>query len=392
MICSASHKGGRGKRPGLFSMLGMLRMLGIFCVPLTGWASSIGTEVNTPSRDVVVLSAEQAATATAANAPSRPASLSPAALVRELRALIDLSRATGSPRPLGLAVGLLDRLPQAQWTADVYLMRATINQRLHRFDQAEADLDRVLELQPNNRQAWLTRYSIALVRDDLVAAGRACEQLGQGRPDLLAESCAQELASFAAQPNEAFERLRQALEGSNSASAIERDYALVTLADMAARLELPQTGVYWQRSLMQNPDDLYRRARYADWLLSQGQNEKALQITNDFNDVDTLAVLNAIAMTRLNHPERAGLVADLEERFAEARWRGEFLHQWEYARFLLDVKGDAEEAFLMAQANWETQRARPDRELLIRAAATAGKSDDLPEGLDATERDSGSPL
>ncbi|MGV8842298.1 MAG: tetratricopeptide repeat protein [Pseudomonas sp.] len=388
MIFSASRKGGRGKRPGFFSMLGMFGMFGIFCVPLVGWATPIGTEVDIPARDLVVLSTKETAKATAASAASPQALLSPAALVQELRTLIDLSRSSGSPRPLGLAVGLLDRLPQSQWTPDVYLMRATIHQRLHRFDQAEADLDRVLQIQPDNRQAWLTRYSIALVRNDLVAAGRACEKLGQRRPSLLAESCTQELASFTAQPDKAFERLRKALEVSNGASAIERDYALVTLADMAARLELPQAGVYWQRSLLQDSDDLYRRARYADWLLSQGQDEKALEITSGFNDVDTLAVLNAIAMTRLNHPEQPRLVADLEERFAEARWRGEFLHQWEYARFLLDVKGDAEAAFLMAQANWETQRAQPDRDLLIRAAATVGK----PNGLDATGRDGGSPL
>ncbi|MFT6465566.1 tetratricopeptide repeat protein [Halopseudomonas sp.] len=345
----------------------------------------MGTPIDIPARATVVLSTEKTALASATNTASPQVLISPAALAQALRELIDQSRATGSPRPLGLAVGLLDRLPQTQWTADVYLMRATIRQRLHRFDQAEADLDQVLQRQPDNLQAWLTRYSIALVRDDLVAAGSACNELEQRSRTLLAESCKQELASFAAQPNTAFERLRQALELSSSASAIERDYVLVTLADMATRLDLPEAGIYWQRALLQNSDDLYRRARYADWLLSQGQDEKALEVTSGFDEVDTLAVLQAIAMTRLKHPEQPRLVGDLEERFAEARWRGEFLHQWEYARFLLDVKGDAQAAFLTAQANWKTQRAQPDRELLIRAAAIAGKSD----GLDDSARDGG---
>ncbi|KAA0694223.1 hypothetical protein DT594_13045 [Halopseudomonas laoshanensis] len=336
-----------------------------------------------PPRDLVVLSAEETATAAAASAALPAALLSATAVVQELRALIELSRATGSPRPLGLADGLLRRLSEAQWTADVYLMRATIHQRLHRFDQAEADLDRVLALQPGNRQAWLTRYSIALVRNDLVAAGRACEQLGQGSANLLAASCKQELASFAARPDQAFDRLRQALEQSTSASATERDYALLTLTEMAERLELPQAGAYWQRSFLQNPDDLYRRARYADWLLSEGQHEQALELTRGFNDVDTLAVLHAIAMTRLDHPEQETLVAELEDRFAEARWRGDFLHHWEYGRFLLDVKGDADAALVVARANWETQRAQPDRELLVRAAAVA----DEPVVLDALSDD-----
>lgn len=367
MIFSASHKGGRGTRPGVFLLCGILG------VPLVAWGSVMGTRVETPARDLVVLSAEQTAIASAARSAVPEALPSTTEVVQELRALIELSRATGSPRPLGLAEGLLTRLPQAQWSAEVFLMRATVHQRLHRFDSAEADLERVLELQPGNRQAWLTRYSIALVRNDPVAAGRACEHLAQGRKSLLAESCTQELASFTAQTDQPFERLRQALEQSAGASATEQDYALLTLAHIAARLDLPEAGGYWQRSFLNNPEDLYRRAQYADWLLSQGQDAQAFELTRDFNGVDTLAVLNAIAMTRLEHPDRSTRVAELEERFAEARWRGDFLHHWEYARFLLDVKGDPTAALVAARSNYDTQRADPDRELLVRAAAAAGE-------------------
>ncbi|GGC91164.1 tetratricopeptide repeat protein [Halopseudomonas salina] len=368
MIFSVSNKGGRGLRPGVFPILGML------CFPLAGWAGAIGTEIKLPARDAVVLSVKETAAATAASAVLPVALRSPDRLAKELRGLIDLSRTTGSPRPLGLAVGLLNQLPQDRWTPDVYLMRATIHQRLHRFDQAEADLARVLKAQPDNRQAWLTRYSIAMVRNDLVAAELACNKLAQPRPGLLSASCTQELASLGAQPRQAYDLLRQRLDVSGSAGAIERDYALITLAEMASRLGLPEADGYWQRGLLQAPDDLYRRARYADWLLAQGRPAEVLVITDGFNEIDTLAVLRAIALTRLDDPQQPGLVSELDERFREARWRGENLHHWEYARFLLDVKGDADAALEMALANWETQRAHPDRELLIRAAARAGKS------------------
>lgn len=368
MIFSVSNKGGRGSRPGVFPLLGIL------CFPLAGWANSIGTEIKLPARDAVVLSVKETATATAVSGVSPVASVSPDRLTQELRGLIDLSRNTGSPRPLGLAMGLLDQLPQDRWTPDVYLMRATIHQRLHRFDLAEADLAQVLKAQPDNRQAWLTRYSIAMVRNDFVSAEFACNKLAQPRPSLLAAACTQELASFGAQPHQAYDLLRQRLEVSGSTGAIERDYALITLAEMASRLGLPEADGYWQQGLLQAPDDLYRRARYADWLLAQGRPAEVLVITDGFNEIDTLAVLRAIALTRLNDPEQPGLVSELDERFSEARWRGENLHHWEYARFLLDVKGDADAAFEMARANWETQRAHPDRELLIRAAAIAGKT------------------
>ena len=157
MVFSTSRKGGRGVCPGTFVILGML------CALPGAVVASIGTAVVVPAADAVVLSRDDTAMATAASAALPAPGLSPDRLAQALRALVEQSRASGSPRPLGLAAGLLDRLPASQWTAEVYLMRATIHQRLHRFDLAEADLDQVLELAPGNRQAWLTRYSIALV-------------------------------------------------------------------------------------------------------------------------------------------------------------------------------------------------------------------------------------
>ena len=377
MVFSTSRKGGRGVCPGTFVILGML------CALPGAVVASIGTAVVVPAADAVVLSRDDTAMATAASAALPAPGLSPDRLAQALRALVEQSRASGSPRPLGLAAGLLDRLPASQWTAEVYLMRATIHQRLHRFDLAEADLDQVLELEPGNRQAWLTRYSIALVRGDLDSARRACERLQDGRAGLVADSCRQELASFGEEPEQAYEQLTQALGRGDNLNTTERDYALVTQAEMATRLQLPEAGDLWQRSLLRDPADLYRRARYADWLLAQERDQEVLVITQGFEAVDTLAVLRAIAMTHLQHPQQPRLVGELEERFAEARWRGEFLHEWEYARFLLDVKNDAQAALAAAQANWETQRAPVDRLLLRRAAMLAGQ----PSGIDETGYD-----
>ncbi|WP_373187793.1 tetratricopeptide repeat protein [Halopseudomonas sp.] len=382
MVFSTSRKGGRGASPGAWVILGIL------CILPGAVVASIGTTVVVPAGDAVVLSRDDTAMATAASTALPAPVLSPDRLVQALRALVEQSRASGSPRPLGLAAGLMDRLPASQWTAEVYLMRATIHQRLHRFDLAEEDLDRVLDLEPENRQAWLTRYSIALVRGDLDSARRACERLQEGRAGLVADSCRQELASFGEQPEQAYEQLTQALGDAGSSNAIERDYALVTQAEMATRLQLREAGELWQRSLLRDPADLYRRARYADWLLSQGRDQEVMVLTRGFEAVDTLAVLRAVAMTRLQHPQQLRLVGDLEERFAEARWRGEFLHEWEYARFLLDVKNDAQAALAAAQANWETQRAPVDRLVLRRAAMLAGQ----PSGIDETGYDNKSTL
>ena len=370
-IFLASSKGGRGVRPGLYPLI-----LSVLLMPTTGMAAPIGPDVQIPSREEVVLRIDNSLPVIPKAERNSP-ELSPAILALQVRELIQRSRETGSPRPLGLAEGLLAQVPESEWTPDVYLMRATVLQRLHRFDDAEADLERVLQADPDNHQAWLTRYSIALVRGDIQGAEQACGRLEKVLPGLVAQSCSAELASMGDAPEQAFQDLQLSIQNSRNAHSSERDYALVTLADMASRLDMPVAGKLWAEALLQAPDDLYRRARFADWLLLNDQAKAVLPLTRDYVAVDTLAVLRAVAMTDLQHPQRQTLTEDLQRRFQEASWRGEFLHQWEYARFLLDVQGDARAGFEMAEANWQTQRAYPDRQLLVRAAIAAGKQDDL---------------
>lgn len=301
------------------------------------------------------------------------AKLSYAERTQRIRDYIDVSRATGSPRPLGLAKGLMADVPKQDWTPELSLLSATILQRLHRFEEADQQLTRLLEIQPDNAQAWLTRYSIAMVRGDLSTATQSCKALGETVPGLIAKSCSEELASIGWQDSQAYSRLLQHMDTDAYARPVERDYALVTLADMATRMELPEAGTHWQESLLMDPNDQYRRVRYADWLLAQEQPEAVLALTQGYEDSDALAVMRAIAMTRLAHPLRQNLVGRLEQRFSEARWRGEFLHEWEYGRFLLDVKHDAAKALQVARSNWETQRAYPDSALLARASAAAAE-------------------
>ncbi|QCF24982.1 tetratricopeptide repeat protein [Hydrocarboniclastica marina] len=328
----------------------------------------MGPSVSQPEPEAVILHLDES---TKSFQPDS-ALLSPEKTAEQVLRYINSSRATGSPRPLGLAQGLLNQIPETRWSSRLYLLRATLHQRLHRFDEAQADLDRVLDAQPNNRQALLTRYSIALTQGDLGRAEGACRRLGQIKPGLLADTCRLELEGFGDQPERAFGALSQRIAQARGESRVILDWARVTLADMASRHGLAGAGRYWARALQSDSKDLYRRARFADWLLAQGRPNAALAMTHGYEDVDPLAVLRAIAMTRLDHPQRDELVRSLAARFEEARWRGEFLHEWEYGRFLLDVTGEPTLALTMAKSNWATQRAYPDRQLLVRAAQAAG--------------------
>jgi len=99
---------------------------------------------------------------------------------------IERGRSEGDPRLLGQAQAILT----PWWNEPIppvstVLLRATIRQNAHAFDQALADLDQVLDRQPTNAQAWLTKASILQVQARYDEARRACQRLAR----LAASSC-----------------------------------------------------------------------------------------------------------------------------------------------------------------------------------------------------------
>ena len=102
-----------------------------------------------------------------------------AAVAAELaQRYLELFRAEGEPRLVAYAQSAL-----APWRDDrdppleIAQRRAEIAQSEHRFDDARADLKRVIERDPRSVAARLTLASIDLVRADYDASRRECARL-----------------------------------------------------------------------------------------------------------------------------------------------------------------------------------------------------------------------
>ena len=67
------------------------------------------------------------------------------------------------------------------------------------------------------------------------------------------------------------------------------------------------------------------------------------------------------------------LAAQLQQRFDEAKWRGEVLHKRTLAEYLLYVADRPAEALQVARDNWQSQREWPDRQLLLAAERASGE-------------------
>lgn len=363
MNCSFS------KNPGQPRILRALALT-FFC----GAALAGPTPINTDFDDqqILVMLPEPSLATTAP--PSDPEQLA-----QLIQAQIQQARSTGDPRFLGYAEGLLQQW-NGKLTERLRVLKATIDQSNHRFDTARDELNDVLESGTDRRQslqALLMLANMELVQGRYDSATYLCGQLAQRLPGLIAASCQAQAMARTGQAESAYAQLNRELGRAGNAPDNSRIWALGTLGDLAAQLGDPTAETHWRQVLTVAPDDLYTRAQLADWHLSRGEFEQTLALTEGYETVDSLAVIRAIAMKQAGHPDAQRLSDTLAERFAEARWRGNLLHQRDIARYQLDLTGETSQALEHARTNWRDQREPADTRLLLRAAIANGDTGQL---------------
>lgn len=299
--------------------------------------------------------------------------VSPAIAARLAQLYVLRARETGDPRYLGYAQGLLG----SGWTAadapdEILLLRATLHQAQHRFDDALADLDLLLARTPAHRQARLTRATVLRVLGRYPEALAACPP-GQGPSDLPAELCRHAVRGLMG----AVEATRDALEALGagvSAQPVdvqqwywaERGELYERLGDRAAAATAYESGIRLGGAT------LGLRVALADLHLGAGEPSAALAAVGDAAGIDALLLRQALALKALTRPGHEPLVAGIREGQQAVRRRGESPHLREEALLALDYHRDAAQALRLARENWVQQREPADTRLLWRAARASG--------------------
>jgi predicted Zn-dependent protease len=285
---------------------------------------------------------------------------------------IEQGRSEGDPRFLGQAQAMLS----PWWNnptppAPILLLRATIRQNAHEFDQALADLNQLLALQPINAQAWLTKASILQVQARYDDARRTCQRLARLAASHVLVGCLSDIAGVTGQSAKSRELLKQMLSGS-SLSGQERIWLATILAETAARTgairEAEQT---FAEAFAVGIKDQYLLGAYADFLLDQRRYQEVISLLQAETKADGLLLRLALAELALELPQSKSHVSDLAARFAASRERGTTVHVREEARFALNLLHDAKRALPLAQANWNVQREPADARILLETALAA---------------------
>jgi Flp pilus assembly protein TadD/nucleoid DNA-binding protein len=290
------------------------------------------------------------------------------------RGEIQRYRALSDPRYLGRAQATLARWWKlAAPPPDVLLLRATIEQSIHQFAEARADLDRLIAVRPADPQALLTRAVVATITADYAAARDSCRAVAPLTSPIVAATCEAPLDAIAGKANEAYARLAALAFGGPVKDAAIRGWVLTELAELAyMRGDNAAAVAHLGGALALDAEDAYARNLYADVLMTTGRPQEASQLLGGREQIDSHLVRRAIAEHQLHGRDAERLVAAMRERIAAAAERGDRVHLREEARFALEIELDAPRAARIARDNWEVQKELADARLLAEAAAVAG--------------------
>ncbi len=299
------------------------------------------------------------------------------AAVTLARGQLALAHDAGDPRPAGQALAVLQRFGPADTAPPaVVLLRATVLQYLHEFDDAIAQLGRLVQREPRNAQAWLVLATLHRVQGRYTASDAACEGVAAAGASLHAQACRAENDALRGQVDGAVARL-QRLAATPRLDGATRNWLLTTVAEAQWRAGRPQAAEVAFAAALRAAPEAYTTLAYADWLIEQDRDAQALALLDALPRNDAVLLRRAIAGARVRAASAEADARELRERIAAANQRpqAQRFHAREQAMAALLLDGDPGRALALARLNLERQREPLDLLVMARAARAARDRD-----------------
>ena len=295
----------------------------------------------------------------------------------------DQAHESGDPRFAGLAMAALRAWPDpARAPADVLLMQATLQQYLHEFDAAVANLRLLLARPGGSRQpqAWLTLATVLRVQGEYSESDTACRSVIAAGASLYGSACLAENAALRGEVAAARQNFDSLLVDPRLAAGA-RGWLTTSLAELEERDGRTAAADAAYRAVMRSAPDTYARIAYADFLIAQKRPAEALTVLKDEARTDAVLLRLAIAGTLARSKGAARDVAEMRERIALANERPDarIFHGREQAMFALFVDGAADAAVALARGDLTQQREPLDLLVFAQAARASGQAGAIEE-------------
>jgi tetratricopeptide (TPR) repeat protein len=300
-----------------------------------------------------------------------PGDIASVAILAQL--YIERSRSESDPRYLGYAQQLLDPWwDEAIPPSRIQRLRAILLQGQHRFKAAIADLNVLLQRDPQDAQSLLTRATVHQVLGNYRVAMADCLRLA-GYAPLHGISCTGSILSLtgrAASAQALMTRIELQLANETAAT---RQWVLTLRGEIAEREnQLEQAERYYRLALQEPLRGAYLLRVYSQFLLRRGQASDVLTLLLDEIHDDTLLLHAAIAAKRVDDKGLLQRYTNLiETRLRNAKLRGSTDHYYLTGRYALEIENLPDKALQYAKSNWLQSKEARDTELLAAAAVTA---------------------
>ncbi len=293
--------------------------------------------------------------------------------VKLARLYIERSRDEGDPRYLGYAQAVLT----PWWRLDkppieVIVLRATILQSTHQFNQSLKDLEAALKLDQNNGQAWITRATILQVQGEYAQALKSCEHLYALAPPLITLTCVANVRNMSGNAQQSYQDLKLGYQQAADNNPGIQVWILTLLAEMALRLgDVVAADKTFQQAIKIEKPDSYLLGAYSDFLLDQNRPQEVINLLKDKTNIDALLLRYAEALKNAHSDQAEFQIQSLQQRFSAAMLRADTVHQREQSRFELRLMHNPVKALEIAKQNWLVQKEPADARVYLEAAVAA---------------------
>ena len=293
------------------------------------------------------------------------------AKIRYVDALIAAGARSGNERYYGYAEQVVQTTRDPGIPA-LTLRRAKLLQHKHEFAASERVLGEILQIDSHNREARLMRAQVRLHLHEPQQALTDCTTLMPFVDLLTSTTCIAQARAAQGDLQRAQALLLRALDYQRGEDAT-RSWAAGVAAEFAVRLGDASAAERWYReSFNLDPQSHYARITYADWLLSAGRFDEALQVANRGGSLADRA--RSVLASR----DAGTLDAQrLQLAWQEADARGERAHLRDRARFELTLLRDPAKANASARASFQDRNEADDALLLATTAAATHDRESL---------------
>lgn len=309
------------------------------------------------------------------------------AAIARIGSLLQAASMTGDTRLVARADALLAQQPLKTDNPDVLRLRAYSAQHRHDFSGALRLLDKLIDVQPRNASARLSRAEVQLVQGRIDKARADCRALALGIDADTGLLCAASLALRTGSNVEASALLDRLLDQFKPTDS-RRTFALFARAEVAGRAGDADADVRYRAALAASPGDIRTRVSYARYLRRVGRDAEVEQLLAGSEQSDTAQLQRTLAAVVGKRSNAQSLVDSQSRRYELAHAMGSQPEMRDEADFLLLVKKQHDQALALALRNFEQQRDHEDVDILVRAANAAHQPASL-DGLRAWQQAQG---